>query len=129
MKTLIAMAMLAFGVAASAEVLDLEQTAGAGRLHQYHLVQTNDPATTVTIYISQVSTYSPTIELWFNDFVAGNQFFGTYSAGNQMVLTNPTTGQQIVVQLTETTVHVCTRSGRGQNCGTLWTLQDGSVTR
>lgn len=125
------LAALALGCgAASAETLTLATTGGAGALHQYHGVPTDAPLTTVTIYVSQVGTINPSIELWFDGFTAGNQFFGPYNnAGNQMVLTNPVTQQTIVVQLTETTAKVCTRSGRGQNCHTVWTLTGGTVTR
>lgn len=120
--------------AACADTLTLSQTSGAGALHQYHNVATDAPPTTVTIYVStQASATNPppqTIELWFDGFVAGNQFFGAYNnAGNQMVLTNPVTLQTIVVQLTETTAKVCTRSGRGQHCYTVWTLVGGTVIR
>lgn len=133
MKTLLAVAMLAFGGIASAETLQLQPKDGAGALHQYWSVPTDAPPTTVTIYVStQASVFNPppqTVELWFNGFDAGNQFFGAYSAGNQMVLTNPVTGQQIVLELTETSKRVCTRSGRGQNCHQVWSLLSGTVTR
>lgn len=129
MKMLIALGLLAIAGTAGAETLALLPTAGFGDTHQYHGIQTDAPPTTVTIYISQVSTYNPTIELWFNDFVAGNQFFGIYSRDNQMTLTNPVTLQTIVVQLTETTRRVYIGSGRGQHSATRWTLQSGTVTR
>jgi len=114
----------------NAETLDLAQTGGWGALHQYHDVQTSDPATTVTMYLPQYTTGSQIAELWFGDFAAGNQFYGDYNnVGNQMTFTNPNTGQTVVLQIFESTRRACTYSGRGQHCSTIWTLVSGTLAR
>lgn len=130
MKTLIALGLLALGGVANADQIDLYQTGGWGGAHQYHDIVTSDPVTTVTMYLPQYTTGSQVSELWFGAFAVGNQFYGEYnSVGNQMTFTNPNTGQIIVLQISETTERVCTRSGRGQNCHTRWTLLGGTIIR
>lgn len=116
--------LISLGVGtASAETLTLATTGGWGALHQYHDVQTSDPATAVTAYIGSTS-----MSLWFNDNV-GDQFTGPYyGSGVNTVLTDQN-GVQISLTMDEQTRRVCTRSGRGQHCSTIWTLVDGTLIR
>jgi len=120
MKILIAVGMLAFAGAASAENIDLYTTGGWGALHQYHDVG-NSANALLSIYIG----VSGSASVYLDDDV----FSGLYNgSGVRSVFTNGA-GVQITLTINETSRRVCVLQGRGQYCHTVWTLLDGTLLR
>lgn len=119
MKSLLAVAMLAFAGLASAEQVDLYQTGGWGALHQYHDVA-NSANAAITIYIGVSGSAAV--------YMDGDVYMGTYNgSGIPSVFTS---GRgQITLTINETTRRACTYSGRGQHCSTIWTLVEGTLVR
>lgn len=149
-KAIMIMAALALaGDVASAADITLSPWNGAGALHQYHEV-TTDAGDNVTIYLPQYSVTGG-FQFWFDSQydVAANHFksywvgtyngsgvmsqaqkcvFGTDASGNYLP-TCDLNGEVALVTLTDTSRRVCTRSGRGQSCHSVWQLLSGTISQ
>lgn len=139
MKTLIALGLLAFGSAASAEEIDLPAFSGFGSLHQYHDIPTS--AGLVTIYVDGM-------QLWFADQVtpSGNfisYWIGQYAGNGLMTVLQKCVfdqtnlyapcvldGETILVTLNE--IHGVKKGGSGRGGGYThpwWKLVSGQIIR
>lgn len=128
--------------ASAQSVVTLDPAGGFGALHQYHEVTTDaTPDDPVTMYLPQAGATGG-MQLWFDSEVAPDGTFlaywrGTFTTGLPATLQRyacaggvcSPTGEQLSLQIVESTRRVCTKSGRGQTCHTLWTLLGGTITR
>lgn len=150
MKMFLALIMLAFAGAASADTLTLPAWNGFGSLHQYHGVTTDAvPDDPVTLYVSTQLRASFASEVtnviggdnwfWAGSYAgSGNpstlaQYFCSgplYNAGGYYTQVCTATGKSMIVTLYEDHGTRCGGSGRGGGyCRPWWKLLSGQIIR